>query len=217
LSKKHGLEIMLKRLLGKDSREERVVDGIRNHLRLLYDQCCLLVKLLKDEDVVLIERIMDIEREGDIIRRRVFSELFEGAFIPYMRPHLYRFVEMCDRAMDTVEDVAKYYELAQVPSNLKEPAVSIAEMTSSMAELLLIAYDTFQKGKDLRDQMLAIRVYEKRIDDVDHTIRLEMKNISVTSFWEGWWLGELCRSLSLVSDIIEDAMDVLSLIQVSLR
>ncbi len=208
---------MFRKLFRREDREKAVFDEIHKHLNLLKQECDELKDLMISGNRELIESIEDIEREGDIIRRSILSKLFEGAFMPFLSSYIYRFVEISDEVMDTVEDVARCYELISLPEELKEDVISIADMNCQISELLTITFQAFTRGEDIREKVLAIRVYEKRIDDIDHNIRTNTVNIQIDNFWKGLWLSEFLRSLASISDLIEDAADVLSLIHISLR
>ncbi|SFM44350.1 TIGR00153 family protein [Thermodesulforhabdus norvegica] len=207
---------MFKRIFTREQREEVVLENIQEHLGLLIKTCKMVDELIRVGNRTLVEAVEDLERQADEIRRTVFAKLFEGAFIPYLRPHIYRFTEIVDEAVDKLEDVARYMELIKIPPELFDNIVSISEMNTRMAELLDLTFQAFRKGEDLREKVLAIRVYEKRIDDLDHLIKSESKYVKVDNFWDGRWLSEFLESLSTVSDYLEDAADVLSLIRLSL-
>lgn len=208
---------MLKKIFYREDKEKAVFDEMSQHLDLLKRGCEELKKLLTTGDRELIEKIEDIEREGDVLRRSILFKLFEGAFMPYLRPYIHRFIELSDEAMDVVEDVARYYELVSLPQVLLDDIISVADMNCQMSDLLTITFEAFIRGEDIREKILAIRVYEKRIDEIDHQIRINTFDVAVNSYWEGHWISEFLRSLAFVSDLMEDAADVLSLIHISLR
>ncbi|HSB52503.1 MAG TPA: DUF47 family protein, partial [Dissulfurispiraceae bacterium] len=64
---------------------------------------------------------------------------------------------------------------------------------------------------------LAVRIYEKRIDEVKFDIIRSLRKREVISFWEGKSLSDFVTSLTGISDIIEDASDYLHTINLRLR
>jgi predicted phosphate transport protein (TIGR00153 family) len=73
------------------------------------------------------------------------------------------------------------------------------------------------KGENLDEKTLAIRIYEKKIDDLKFGLMKDLRDIAVDNFWEGRVLAEFISGLTTLSDIIEDAGDYLRIINVSMR
>ena len=161
--------------------------------------------------------VIDLEREGDSVRREIISTIYAGAFLPYLRPDLCRFVETLDRVFDSLEDTALNYSDVVLPEQIKEECVRVALMNNNMCEMLAISFDAMVNGEDLREKALAIRIYEKKIDDIKFSILKEIRTIPVDNFWQGRTLAEFVSDLTTISDMIEDASDYLQIINVSMR
>ena len=73
------------------------------------------------------------------------------------------------------------------------------------------------KGENLREKMLAIRIYEKKIDDIKFELIRDAQTIEITNFWEGQILSQFLSCLTSISDVIEDASDHLQVISVSMK
>ena len=73
------------------------------------------------------------------------------------------------------------------------------------------------KGDDLREKTLAIRIYEKKIDDIKFGLIKDIRKIPVNNFWEGKILSDFISGITNISDIIEDASDSLQIINVSMK
>ncbi len=86
-----------------------------------------------------------------------------------------------------------------------------------MCEMLLISFDAMLNGEDLREKALAIRIYEKKIDDIKLTIVKDLRQIPVDDFWQGRILAEFVSGLTSISDTMEDASDHLQIIGVSMK
>ncbi|MGC8719346.1 MAG: TIGR00153 family protein [Thermodesulforhabdaceae bacterium] len=207
---------MFKRLFSSEKNEQVALQEMRKHLELLERACHCLEDFLKTGNGSYLDEIVEIEREGDIVRRDILTVLYRGAFLPYLRPSLYRFVEIVDETLDLVEDEARLCEFISIPDSLRDDALQIAVLNTEMVQMLIIAFDTFVAGDDLREKILAIRVYEKRIDDLYHDLFARLTSISIKDFWQGRGLADFFSFLVKVSDLIEDAADVLSLLHLSL-
>ena len=209
--------MFLKKILSYGKKEDQVIENVKEHLRLL----CLAFESfysgIKNNDSSKMREVIDLEREGDSVRREIISTIYAGAFLPYLRPDLCRFVETLDRVFDSLEDTAFNYADAALPEEIREECVRVASMNTNMCEMLAISFDAMVNGEDLREKALAIRIYEKRIDDIKFTVQKEMRTIPVENFWQGRTLAEFVSGLTTISDMIEDASDYLQIINISMR
>jgi len=209
--------MLFKKILSYGKQEDRVIENVKKHLELL----CLAFESfysgIKKNDSNMMREVIDLEREGDSVRREIISTIYAGAFLPYLRPDLCRFVEAIDRVFDSLEDAAFNYSDAAVPQKIREECERVASMNTSMCEMLAISFDAMVNGEDLREKALAIRIYEKKIDDIKFTILKEMRTTPVDDFWQGRTLAEFVSDLTTISDMIEDASDYLQIINVSMR
>jgi len=209
--------MFLKKILSYGKKEDQVIENVKEHLRLL----CLAFESfysgIKNNDSSKMREVIDLEREGDSVRREIISTIYAGAFLPYLRPDLCRFVETLDRVFDSLEDTAFNYADAALPEEIREECVRVASMNTNMCEMLAISFDAMVNGEDLREKALAIRIYEKRIDDIKFTVQKEMRTIPVENFWQGRTLAEFVSDLTTISDMIEDASDYLQIINISMR
>ena len=209
--------MFLKKILSYGKKEDQVIENVKEHLRLL----CLAFESfysgIKNNDSSKMREVIDLEREGDSVRREIISTIYAGAFLPYLRPDLCRFVETLDRVFDSLEDTAFNYADAALPEEIREECVRVASMNTNMCEMLAISFDAMVNGEDLREKALAIRIYEKRIDDIKFSVMKEMRSIPVEDFWQGRTLAEFVSDLTTISDMIEDASDYLQIINISMR
>ena len=165
----------------------------------------------------MMREVIDLEREGDSVRREIIATIYAGAFLPYLRPDLCRFVEAIDRVFDSLEDTALNYSDVALPEQIREECVRVASMNTNMCEMLAISFAAMVNGEDLREKALAIRIYEKKIDDIKFSMLKEMRTIPVDNFWQGRTLAEFVSDLITISDMIEDASDYLQIINFSMR
>jgi len=209
--------MFLKKILSYGKKEDQVIENVKEHLRLL----CLAFESfyggIRNNDSSKMREVIDLEREGDSVRREIISTIYAGAFLPYLRPDLCRFVETLDRVFDSLEDTAFNYSDVALPEEIREECVRVASMNTNMCEMLAISFDAMVNGEDLREKALAIRIYEKRIDDIKFSVLKEMRTLPVEDFWQGRTLAEFVSDLTTISDMIEDASDYLQIINISMR
>ncbi len=208
---------MFKKWMRGDRKEEAALTAMHEHLRLLCSANEALADLIHQGEKSRAETIYDLEREGDMARRHALSIIFEGAFLPYLRPSLCRFVELVDQAFDTVEDTARYFERITLHDSTVEECRTVTSLNKQMCEILGIAFQRAVQGQDIREQVLAIRILEKRVDDLKAEIYQKIHSIPVSDFWQGKFYADFLESLTTFSDLIEDASDALYVLTVSFR
>jgi predicted phosphate transport protein (TIGR00153 family) len=118
---------------------------------------------------------------------------------------------------DSLEDITTYCLDLKIPERLKAECVRVAYLNQRISEMLLITFETFLMGEDLREKTLAIRLYEKKIDEMKFGLFKDARDISFKAFWEGRMMFDFIHGLTELSDKIEDASDYLQIISVSMR
>ncbi len=209
--------MFFKKIFSKGKKEDEVVREIRKHIKLLCTACGFFKTAIETDDRRLMRKVMHIEREGDSIRRDIISRIYEGAFLPYIRPDLCKFVEIVDSIFDLLEDTGYKYLDVKLPSPLRGECIHVAFLNRRICEMLLITFEAMLVGEDLREKILAIRIYEKKIDDIKFDLIRDAQKIEITNFWEGEILSQFLSCLTSISDVIEDASDHLQVINVSMK
>jgi uncharacterized protein len=209
---------VLKNVFG-GSTEQKVIDNMKKHMQVLYSASGCFKKGMEEWDKEQMYCVSDLEREGDSIRREIISTIYEGAFLPFLRTNICRFVEIVDEAFDVLKDAAFEFEHLglELDKDIREDCIKIADINQQMCDMLMIAFNTlFNKG-DLREKTLAIRIYEKKIDDIKFDLIGKLRKKEVKDFWEGRTLSDFMSYLTHISDVIEDASDYLHIINLSMR
>ncbi len=210
---------MLERLFAGGKVEQKVTENIRKHMMTLCSSCETFKEALEKQDIELMLSVADLEREGDSIRREIISNIYEGAFLPFLRPNICRLAEIVDEAYDVLEDAALEFEYVnpKLDSETREDCIKIANLNIYITEMLLIAFEALFAGGDLREKTLAVRIFEKKVDEIKFDVIKRLRKREIKDFWEGKSLSDFVSSLTHVSDIVEDASDYLHIINVKLR
>jgi predicted phosphate transport protein (TIGR00153 family) len=210
---------LLDKVFSGGKTEQKVIENIKRHIKVLCTASDCFKKALEDRDKNRILCIPDLEREGDTIRREIISNIYEGAFLPFLRPNICRFVEIVDEAFDVLEDAANEFEFInfELDKELEEDCTKIADINMKMCEMLLIAFEALFRKEDLREKNLAIRIYEKKVDEIKFDLIKKLRRREIKDFWQGKILSDFISYLTHISDVIEDASDYLYIMNVSLR
>lgn len=197
--------------------EKEVIDDIESFIELLCSSCELFRDGMENEDEQKISRVLEMENEGDVFRREIASKIYEGAFLPYLRPNIYKLIELIDEVLDTLEDAGVNYIKIGVRDNIKDDILEISNLNLKTCRVFLKAFNSlFKGGEDLREVTLAIRIYEKKVDEIKYDLMDKLLKEEV-NFWEGKILSDLISNLVTITDLIEDAGDLIQMINVSIR
>ncbi|GAB6183997.1 TIGR00153 family protein [Thermodesulfovibrio hydrogeniphilus] len=199
--------------------EKKVIENIKTHIKILCSATECFRHAISTGEKESTFCVADLERKADSIRRDIISTIHQGAFLPFVRPNICRFVEIVDEAFDNLEDAAFEYRYVNTDTyKLIEPeCLKIAKINSDMCELLSLAFDTLISKGDLKEKNLAIRIYEKQVDDLKFDIIEKLRKIDIKNYWDGKIITDFVDYLTKLSDLIEDASDYLYIIEVSLR
>ena len=156
---------MLRKIFSQEKKEQAVIGKMKEHIQLLMQACERFHEGLVKKDNSPIRYAINLEREGDAVRREIISGIYSGAFLPYLRPDLCRFVEIVDRVFDAIEDIANRYLEIEFPDSLRAECIQVALLNVHICEMLLISLDAMLQGEDLREKMLAIRESDRRHPD----------------------------------------------------
>ena len=210
---------MLEKVFSGGKTEQRVIENIKKHIKTLCSASDCFKKAVEEQNKDLMLCVSDLEREGDSIRREIISTIYEGAFLPFLRPNICRFVEVVDEAFDTLKDAALAFDYLdpQPDKEIEDEYIEISDINLKMCEMLLLAFETLSSREDLREKTLAIRIYEKKIDELKFDLLNKLRTKEVKGYWEGKILSDFISYLTQVSDVVEDASDYLYIISVSLK
>ncbi len=210
---------MINKIISGGKLEKKIIENIKNHIKILCSASECFGNSLFTGNKESTYCVSDLEREADTIRREIIAKIHEGAFLPFIRPNICKFIEIVDEAFDNLEDAA--FEFRYVREDLyniiKSDCEKIVKINSTMCELLLVAFETLIEKGDLREKNLAIRVCEKQIDDIKFDIIEKLRKVELNNFWDGKIISDFIEYLTKISDLIEDASDYLYIIEVSLR
>lgn len=199
-------------------KEREIVDLMKDLITLIRDASEIFLNCLRENDRVGIAEVCEIEKIGDSVRREIALKLYEGAFLPGIRGNLYRLAETLDEVLDTIEDATiMFMMIPQLYDDIRESCVRIAEINMKMADELFKTFTALESDEDLKDRTIRIRIMEEEVDAIKRDIFKRLMGKEVGTFWEGMAIHNFIKHLTNVSDLIEDAGDLIQILNVSLR
>ncbi len=214
--------MFFKRVFFGGKLENEVLELIRNHLEILMTACETFKLALETDDDSLLNSVCDLEDEGDRIRREIAMRIYEGAFLPYIRPNIYRFAEVVDEAIDKLEDTVYDYIYLKACKDRtlldisKDEFLRIAELNMKASKKLVEAFNSLIEGGDLSKMTVKIRVYEREVDSIKYKLNEKIRDVNV-DVWSALTFLDLLHHIVSITDLIEDAGDIIQIINVSLR
>lgn len=210
---------MLEKILGIGKLEKKVLENIKKYLQTLNSAIECFKNVLLTENSEGTYCVEGLEREADSLRREIFSTIYEGAFLPYIRPNLCTFIEIAEKAFDSLKICS--FEFRYLNKDffhlIKDEVIKIANINLEMSEILISAFQSLIEKNNIREKNLAIRILEKKVDEIKIDISEKIRKCNITNFWEGENISKFITGLVEISDIIEDASDYLYIIDLSLK
>ncbi len=213
---------MLERFLSSGKLEKKVIGKIKDYLNTLCSATQCLKGVLINEKIEETYCIESLEREADYLKREIISLIYEGAFLPYIRPNLCAFIEITEKAFNYLKICALNFRYLRndIYKEIKKLCIKVADINVEMCEILMNGFDALSKKNNLREKNLAIRICEKKVDEIKLDINETLRNSKTgkyVNFWEGKIIAEFVDALVSISDIIEDASDYLYILELSLK
>ncbi len=197
-------------------KEREVMDLIREHVGLIIGASELLRVAVERSDSSVIGEICEIEKMGDAIRRDVMVKIYGGAFLPAVRSNFCSLIEALDEVLDEIEDIATLFLMIEIPDSVASDFTRIAEINYRMSLLLQEALDALESG-ELKDVLLRIKISEEEVDAIKTRVYQKMRGLSFDSYPDWHFFMKFTDKLVNVSDLMEDAADIMQIIAVSFR
>lgn len=204
-----------------ENREKKTLLKIREHVETTYQAVAELDGVFeafgKDnarDYEEKAQKVDQLEKKGDQLRRAIEEDLYSGAFLPISRSRILDFAENTDRIADIAEDAAKLLQFLrkdEMSPALLELLREDARKAADSIKLLIEAVEDIEDLDKVKGIIKRIRAREHESDEITHrTFELlyrEDHSARVLHI-----LTKLIEFVSSLSDAAEDASDSLSLI-----
>lgn len=210
----------IKKFVMRGEKEKEVVNMIQEHIGLIIDACELMKTIIEQSDKAVVGDICEVEKMGDAIRRDVMIKIHSGAFIPALRPDFCRLAEELDEILDELEDIAMLFlSIKRIPDDMRGDFVRVAEINSKMSKHLLNAFNSLESGNpdNIEDIFLKIKISEEEVDSMKGRIYQKLPNAKLEGYVEWYFFIKFVEKLLNVSNLIEDAADIIQMLSVSIR
>jgi hypothetical protein len=204
-------------LLIRNNIEKQVIENVKEHMKILYSAASVFREAIEKDNKDLMLSISAMEKEADIIKRKIISDIYEGAFFPYQRPNVLRFVEIVAYALSKLEMLSSYYPELVLDEAVKKRCIRISDINLKMSEMLLVCFGSLIASEDLKVKGLVISLYGKKVNEVALKLYRDLKQNGLTGFFSGLVLFHFISVLNEISNMIERASFRLQIIEIAMR
>jgi len=166
----------------------------------------------------LSKEVHDLEKKGDVIRRKTAAKLYAGAFLPMTRSRLYDFSGRVDDVADTIQDAANllhYMEKKKIPKEYVDIIHKLAETSTECAKLIKPAMNAlFKNQQNFSKYVEDIKKLESKADNYERILfddlffnkKVDSLSMHIISF--------TVREFSKISDKAKKVSDTMVLINI---
>ncbi len=163
----------------------------------------------------LVKKVSALEAENDAYRRKIENNLYQYMILPDMRSDILKLLEMCDKVINKYESnlLVVSVEKPKVFSSLKEDLIKIIHWDLECVGSLVSGVRHFFLGKDIKEFTLQTYQFEHKVDECALKLKEMVFNEKI-ELARQIQLKEFIYHIEKISDIAEDAADILNIMAV---
>lgn len=212
--------------MGFFGNKERDVERLMaEHIEYVKNAVTVLVELFeayfagKDEYRELSKKIHDLEHDADIARRKIEMKMHEGAFLAMFREDFITLSEAIDKIANKAEAVADSLTLEhpEFPEEWHEDFLDLAKMSVATFAPFMDMRDLLDMGlEEILEVAGKIEEAEQNVDKIEWRLLEKIFN-SDLDLARKLQLRDFVRRLGAISDLAEDASDILEILVIKRR
>ena len=163
----------------------------------------------------LVKKVSTLEAENDAYRRKIENNLYQYMILPDMRSDILKLLEICDKVINKYESnlLVVSVEKPKVFSSLKEDLIKIIHWDLECVGSLVSGVRHFFLGKDIKEFTLQTYQFEHKVDECALKLKEMVFNEKI-ELARQIQLKEFIYHIEKISDIAEDAADILNIMAV---
>lgn len=158
----------------------------------------------------IVERINDLEHQGDAVTHKIYAELSATFVTPFDREDIHHLASILDDIMDYIKGCASRFMLYKIPCCPNHMNALMEVLRDSAVELKtgISLLRDFRKAKELQEVLRNVKAYENEADSIfEHAIadlfEHEKNAIEIIK------LKELYVVLESATDACDDAANIM--------
>ena len=163
----------------------------------------------------LLKKVSALEAENDAYRRKIENNLYQYMILPDMRSDILKLLEMCDKVINKYESnlLVISVEKPSVFSSLKEDLIKMIHSDLECVGSLVSGVRFFFLGKDIKEFTEQTYKLEHVVDEQALKLKESVFNEKI-ELARQIQLKEFVYHIEKISDIAEDAADILNIMAV---
>ncbi|MBO7243877.1 MAG: DUF47 family protein [Alphaproteobacteria bacterium] len=163
----------------------------------------------------LLKKVSALEAENDAYRRQIENNLYQYMILPDMRSDILKLLEMCDKVINKYESnlLVISVEKPSVFSSLKEDLIKMIHSDLECVGSLVSGVRFFFLGKDIKEFTEQTYKLEHVVDEQALKLKESVFNEKI-ELARQIQLKEFVYHIEKISDIAEDAADILNIMAV---
>lgn len=163
----------------------------------------------------LVHKVSTLEAENDAYRRKIENNLYQYMILPDMRSDILKLLEMCDKVINKYESnlLVVSVEKPKVFTSLKEGLIKMIHWDLECVGSLVSGVRTFFSGKSIKEFTLQTYTTEHFVDEEALKLKEMVFNEKI-ELARQIQLKEFVYHIEKISDIAEDAADILNIMAV---
>jgi predicted phosphate transport protein (TIGR00153 family) len=212
--------------MAKKNREEEVISLMHQHLTKTEECLESMRKTIEDYlkgniDTAKASALQTHRLEGgaDDLRRLIIEEFYKGAFLPALREGLIGLALAVDKIADRAESCCDFIMLTRpsIPEELKEDFTKLVldsiAVFPPLREAKIKLFEDFDRARELT---IEVHNLEGKVDDEEWKLNRRIFTAELP-LAQKMLLRDVAWHIASISDVIEDAADVLEVLIIKKR
>jgi len=153
-----------------------------------------------------------LESKADALRRDIIASLYRGAFFPSIREDLINYIAKQDKIADRAESCCDFIisQKPKIPEKFSEDIIRLARATQETLMPMDEAVEHyFESDEKIRSAIREVNTKEEEVDTIEWHLTERIFQSDEISLAEKIHLREFVFHIVHISDVIEDAADML--------
>lgn len=172
----------------------------------------------RDKFSELVDKMSNLEKRADEVKRNIESELYERTLIPESRSDVLALLEALDDLIDRGKETMLEFdmEIPDIPEQYHKKFLNLAELSANAVDQIVKASrNFFNNSITVRHFIAKVYFWEKEADrESGNLIRKVFRDDDIYKLSRKFHLRTFVERIDRVADIAEDIADKLSILSI---
>jgi len=174
------------------------------------------------EAEVLAQRMDEIDREANDVRYDICDILYNGAYLPIVRGHIYNIVRRLKKLPAAAEACCDFFlgQRPEMPESLKDQFIRLTRESFSFIDPLKEGTLSYLNGGGeidvIREKAKQVGIKESDVDKIEHDLTRQIFSVPIDP-WQKMHLKACLGTIVKVTDLALEAVYELELLAMKMR